>query len=404
MKKYYFSDGKKRFGPYSLDELRSYDIDERTLIWFKGLEKWRLAKNIPEISTTILQKENSKNEIKFTSNELEKDENLIQDGNKSKNSRIINLGISSIVIVLIASVVIILNWNWFFSEDNRSTIDTNNSLTESNFTNDFHISTIKTFIKAEDERDFDKVYSFFANPLKRYWDLEDVDSIKLRKKYDYAWSLSSYSQNKIDTIIKVTKNTYDLYTIFKHFSLKKQAYITNRSLIRFIFNDKGKINETFNVYISNERYDVVTSRQRKKANTIIEKKVYFNKDWEVTTINKYEYSRIIILNQSGESETLVKDYYKTGELQWEGHLLEIKGFNSNEDKMTGLCIWYYKNGNKKNEAYYSNGELDGLSIEFDNNGTMISKILFKKGELVEIIYPDNHSQKLRSDNSPSSNP
>ena len=37
MKKYFYSDGKEKYGPLSLDELKQEGISKQTLIWFKGL-------------------------------------------------------------------------------------------------------------------------------------------------------------------------------------------------------------------------------------------------------------------------------------------------------------------------------------------------------------------------------
>ena len=38
MKKYFYSDGKEKHGPLSLDELQQEGISNGTLIWFEGLD------------------------------------------------------------------------------------------------------------------------------------------------------------------------------------------------------------------------------------------------------------------------------------------------------------------------------------------------------------------------------
>lgn len=48
MKKYFYSDGKEKFGPFSFEELKVENITEDTLIWFEGLEDWKPAKDIGE--------------------------------------------------------------------------------------------------------------------------------------------------------------------------------------------------------------------------------------------------------------------------------------------------------------------------------------------------------------------
>lgn len=48
MKKYFYSDGKEKFGPFSFEELKNEKITKDTLIWFEGLEDWKSAKDISE--------------------------------------------------------------------------------------------------------------------------------------------------------------------------------------------------------------------------------------------------------------------------------------------------------------------------------------------------------------------
>ena len=50
MKKYFYSDGTNKFGPFSIDELREKSITEETLIWFQGLSEWLPARNFSELN------------------------------------------------------------------------------------------------------------------------------------------------------------------------------------------------------------------------------------------------------------------------------------------------------------------------------------------------------------------
>ncbi len=54
MKKYFYSDGKEKHGPLSLDELKQEDISKETLIWFEDLEDWMPAGDLEEM-TPILE-------------------------------------------------------------------------------------------------------------------------------------------------------------------------------------------------------------------------------------------------------------------------------------------------------------------------------------------------------------
>ena len=49
MKKYFYSDGKEKHGPLSLDELKQEDISKQTLIWFEGLDDWTPAGELDEM-------------------------------------------------------------------------------------------------------------------------------------------------------------------------------------------------------------------------------------------------------------------------------------------------------------------------------------------------------------------
>lgn len=50
MNKFYFTDGENQFGPFTIDELKNEEITKDTLIWFEGLDDWKKANEIEEIS------------------------------------------------------------------------------------------------------------------------------------------------------------------------------------------------------------------------------------------------------------------------------------------------------------------------------------------------------------------
>ncbi|HWC52152.1 MAG TPA: DUF4339 domain-containing protein [Chitinophagaceae bacterium] len=51
MKKYYFFDGTTQHGPFTLDELRTYNITPKTSVWFDAIPQWKPAGEIPELQT-----------------------------------------------------------------------------------------------------------------------------------------------------------------------------------------------------------------------------------------------------------------------------------------------------------------------------------------------------------------
>ena len=55
MKFYYVDKNRQRVGPFTLDELRSHDVDKNTFVFFKGLTKWVRAGEVPELNDLFLQ-------------------------------------------------------------------------------------------------------------------------------------------------------------------------------------------------------------------------------------------------------------------------------------------------------------------------------------------------------------
>jgi len=55
MKKYYYSTGGVKHGPFTLEELKKQPITPDTLIWYEGLPDWRPAKEIPELQSMFSQ-------------------------------------------------------------------------------------------------------------------------------------------------------------------------------------------------------------------------------------------------------------------------------------------------------------------------------------------------------------
>lgn len=45
---YYYSDGRSKFGPFTLEELRS-KINSNTLVWREGMSQWDIASNVSEL-------------------------------------------------------------------------------------------------------------------------------------------------------------------------------------------------------------------------------------------------------------------------------------------------------------------------------------------------------------------
>ena len=53
MKEYFYSDGGKKNGPLSLEELKRENISKETLIWFEGLDDWKPAGDLDDMKPIL---------------------------------------------------------------------------------------------------------------------------------------------------------------------------------------------------------------------------------------------------------------------------------------------------------------------------------------------------------------
>ena len=51
MTQFYYTDGKERFGPFTLEQLREKNISEGTLVWKEGLPDWVPARNLSDLES-----------------------------------------------------------------------------------------------------------------------------------------------------------------------------------------------------------------------------------------------------------------------------------------------------------------------------------------------------------------
>lgn len=49
MKKYFYAEGDKSYGPFSIEELKEKNISKETLVWFEELGDWKPAGSVDEL-------------------------------------------------------------------------------------------------------------------------------------------------------------------------------------------------------------------------------------------------------------------------------------------------------------------------------------------------------------------
>jgi len=143
-----------------------------------------------------------------------------------------------------------------------------------------------------------------------------------------------------------------------------------------------------------------------------QEKIYYDEDWKVCNKSNADYYRLITFDENGKPLGKVKDYYITGELQWEGYFSYVDKYDNSKDINEGHCIWYHKNGNKSRESemvnnlengrttfWYENGNKarevdykmgipDGIWIDYYETGKIFRKFNFTNGELNDKFFTE----------------
>lgn len=110
---YFYSDGKGKFGPYTLETLPFDKISPQTLIWHKGLASWQPAHTLPELKAQFALDNTppplpANKEIDYN----EQEANNIFSALKTKKRRslmaIIALSFAAVVIIALVTIIIIL--------------------------------------------------------------------------------------------------------------------------------------------------------------------------------------------------------------------------------------------------------------------------------------------------------
>lgn len=106
---------------------------------------------------------------------------------------------------------------------------------------------IREFLRAEEQRDFDKIYSFLSPKISRYYDINNPDYSNLKNRYEYLWGFVSNSRNFVKSINIINDFTYDLNTNYKYYNERKEKDFSVNSTIRFLFDSNGKIIEIYDI-------------------------------------------------------------------------------------------------------------------------------------------------------------
>ncbi|WP_136467424.1 hypothetical protein [Flagellimonas onchidii] len=108
-------------------------------------------------------------------------------------------------------------------------------------------------------------------------------------------------------------------------------------------------------------------------------KIYFDKDWKVTTKDEAEFYRLV--DKKSDSLFCIKDFYING-------VLQMKGCFSDLDKETfeGEIVWYNVKGIITNRANYRRGQLHGLCTVYLENGEIDFTAKYINGKIYDGVY------------------
>jgi len=119
-------------------------------------------------------------------------------------------------------------------DENSSTANSSNDKSD----------VIRQYILAEDSRDFDRIWSFYAPHPQQYWDLNNPSEASVRKRFEHNWSVMSSSANEVTSIRQVNADTYDVGLRFS-FTTQKGTSRTVDAAVRFVFDADGKITKCY---------------------------------------------------------------------------------------------------------------------------------------------------------------
>ncbi len=134
------------------------------------------------------------------------------------------------------------NYSNSYKESVPVNTNTNRTVKEINYS-----QNIRDFLKAEEKRDFDIIYGYLSPKFSRYYDINDPSYSKLKNRYEYLWGFTSNSKNYVKSIEKINDFIYDLNTEYTYYNHRKEQEFTVNSTVRFLFDDNGKIIETYGV-------------------------------------------------------------------------------------------------------------------------------------------------------------
>jgi S1-C subfamily serine protease len=114
-------------------------------------------------------------------------------------------------------------------------------------------------------------------------------------------------------------------------------------------------------------------------------KLYFDKAGKVSGPSQAYYYR----QKTGTANQYKSFYVNGGSVFFDGKILTASTEDESQNVYTGLCNWYFKNGNKKFTRNYSaSGVENGISTYYYESGKIWKEIEYKNGQIANGRYKE----------------
>jgi hypothetical protein len=104
-----------------------------------------------------------------------------------------------------------------------------------------NINSIKQLITAEEDRDFDKIYSYYSPSMEKYWDINYPTRDELQTRYAKVWQRSSNPKHTNVEVQKMAENKYVASGLYEFFQVKTNSTKIISFKNVFSFDENGKI-------------------------------------------------------------------------------------------------------------------------------------------------------------------
>tara|TARA_R100000306_G_scaffold62450_2_gene70353 strand:- start:1112 stop:3817 length:2706 start_codon:yes stop_codon:yes gene_type:complete len=324
-----------------------------------------------------LEKLREKRESQALKNKLEKEkQNKKKEKQQQRNSILL-------IVTVIVIIGLIILYNEFtnneeipivsetFESTNQLSIPTSTNSRDNNFEEIEGVmvrNTLSKLLFAEEQRNFNDIFSFFSSNMSRYWDMNNPSYSDLKKRYEYIWGFTSNSKNKIEKIEKVNTYTYDLYTEFSYYNLNNNENFVTNSIIRYVFDNNGKIIAT---------YGIEQNIQKQETELV-----------ESATI-KYGFintTDVILRERPNINSSIIKIF------KYSGEKIEILGAFLPENKQIAVLNRDLNYSYEYNQASLKKGK--GVTIISENVGTNMISIDLDNNTSITLNIPTSYLDKI----------